>query len=286
MNLIIISGLSGSGKSVALRALEDIDFYCIDNLPLSLLDAFASDIQSQSDNSMQRNVAVGIDARSRPEQLDRFTDIINGLKTKGINCKVLFLRADDATLLKRFSETRRKHPLSGTATPLADAIDDETRLLSPIAANADMFIDTSRTNVHQLRDLVMEFQGKSSSNRVSLLLRSFGFKHGVPADADFVFDARCLPNPHWQPALRNLTGMDREVAEYLEGEPLARQFYDTLETFLTTWIPHFEADNRSYLSVAIGCTGGQHRSVYLVEKLARQLESLPVDIMKRHRELE
>ena len=286
MNLIIISGLSGSGKSVALRALEDIDFYCIDNLPLSLLDAFASDVQSQSDNSMQRNVAVGIDARSRPEQLDRFTDIINGLKTKGINCKVLFLRADDATLLKRFSETRRKHPLSGTATPLADAIDDETRLLSPIAANADMFIDTSRTNVHQLRDLVMEFQGKSGSNRVSLLLRSFGFKHGVPADADFVFDARCLPNPHWQPALRNLTGKDREVAEYLEGEPLARQFYDTLETFLSTWIPHFEADNRSYLSVAIGCTGGQHRSVYLVEKLARQLGSLPVDIMTRHRELE
>ena len=287
MNLIIISGLSGSGKSVALRALEDIDFYCIDNLPLSLLDAFASDVQSQSDiSSMQRNVAVGIDARSRPEQLDRFTDIINGLKTKGINCKVMFLRADDATLLKRFSETRRKHPLSGTATPLADAIDDETRLLSPIAANADMFIDTSRTNVHQLRDLVMEFQGKSGSNRVSLLLRSFGFKHGVPADADFVFDARCLPNPHWQPALRNLTGKDREVAEYLEGEPLARQFYDTLETFLTTWIPHFEADNRSYLSVAIGCTGGQHRSVYLVEKLARQLGSLPVDIMKRHRELE
>ena len=286
MNLIIISGLSGSGKSVALRALEDIDFYCIDNLPLSLLDAFALDVQSQSDSSMQRNVAVGIDARSRPEQLDRFTDIINGLKTKGINCKVLFLRADDATLLKRFSETRRKHPLSGTATPLADAIDDETRLLSPIAANADMFIDTSRTNVHQLRDLVMEFQGKSGSNRVSLLLRSFGFKHGVPADADFVFDARCLPNPHWQPALRNLTGKDREVAEYLEGEPLARQFYDTLETFLSTWIPHFEADNRSYLSVAIGCTGGQHRSVYLVEKLARQLGSLPVDIMTRPRELE
>ena len=286
MNLIIISGLSGSGKSVALRALEDIDFYCIDNLPLSLLDAFASDVQSQSDSGSQRNVAVGIDARSRPEQLDRFADIINGLKARGINCKVLFLQADDATLLKRFSETRRKHPLSGTATPLADAIDDETRLLSPIAANADMFIDTSRTNVHQLRDLVMEFQGKSGSNRVSLLLRSFGFKHGVPADSDFVFDARCLPNPHWQPALRNLTGMDREVAEYLEGEPLARQFYDTLETFLTTWIPHFEADNRSYLSVAIGCTGGQHRSVYLVEKLARQLDSLPVDIMKRHRELE
>ena len=215
MNLIIISGLSGSGKSVALRALEDIDFYCIDNLPLSLLDAFASDVKSQSDSSSQRNVAVGIDARSRPEQLDRFADIINGLKARGINCKVLFLQADDATLLKRFSETRRKHPLSGTATPLADAIDDETRLLSPIAANADMFIDTSRTNVHQLRDLVMEFQGKSGNNRVSLLLRSFGFKHGVPADSDFVFDARCLPNPHWQPALRNLTGMDREVAEYL-----------------------------------------------------------------------
>ena len=147
-----------------------------------------------------------------------FTDIINGLKSKGINCKVLFLRADDATLLKRFSETRRKHPLSGTATPLADAIDDETRLLSPIAANADMFIDTSRTNVHQLRDLVMEFQGKSGSNRVSLLLRSFGFKHGIPADADFVFDLRCLPNPYWNLHLRHLTGLDDDVIRFLLSE--------------------------------------------------------------------
>ena len=285
MNLIIISGLSGSGKSVALHALEDMDFYCIDNLPVSLLEAFATEISGQVQNS-GNNVAVGIDARNHPDQLVNFPDIIDDLKSKGIHCRILFLQADDATLLKRFSETRRKHPLSGPETPLADAIDLERQLLTPIAANADMFIDTGRTNVHQLRDLVMEVHSKSDPGGFSLLLRSFGYKHGIPADSDFVFDARCLPNPYWQPSLRSQTGRDKGVIDYLDGEAIAEQYYRQLQQFLSDWIPRFKVDNRSYLSIAIGCTGGQHRSVYLVEKLAQNLDGQLGEIVKRHRELE
>ena len=285
MNIVIISGLSGSGKSVALHALEDMDYYCIDNLPVGLLDAFANEIREQV-RTNGNDVGVGIDARNHPHQLSNFPNIIAGLRNRGIACKILFLQADDATLLKRFSETRRKHPLSGTDIPLADAIDRERTLLSPIAANADMFIDTSRTNVHQLRDLIMESLGNTAATGFSLLLRSFGYKHGIPGDADFVFDARCLPNPHWQPGLRNLTGRDREVAEYLEEEAVVQEYYQQLENFLTSWLPRFRKDNRSYLSIAIGCTGGQHRSVYLVERLARQLGDRLCDIVTRHRELE
>jgi UPF0042 nucleotide-binding protein len=285
MKMVIISGLSGSGKSVALHALEDMDFYCIDNLPVGLLDAFASEIREQSRTS-GNGAGVGIDARNHPDQLSNFPNIIATLKSKGIGCNILFLQADDTTLLKRFSETRRKHPLSGADIPLADAIDRERELLAPIAASADMFIDTSRTNVHQLRDLIMESVGNTMKSGFSLLLRSFGYKHGIPADADFVFDARCLPNPHWQIDLRNLTGRDQEVAQYLDQETIAREYYQQLEDFLSSWIPRFRDDNRSYLSVAIGCTGGQHRSVYLVEKLARQLGDRLGNIVIRHRELE
>jgi UPF0042 nucleotide-binding protein len=285
MNMFIISGLSGSGKSVALNALEDMDFYCIDNLPVGLLEAFANEIREQT-LADERNVGVGIDARNHPDQLSNFPNIITSLKARGINCSILFLQADDATLLKRFSETRRKHPLSGADTPLSDAIDRERKLLGPIAANADMFIDTSRTNVHQLRDLVMESIGKNEKAGFSMLLRSFGYKHGIPGDADFVFDARCLPNPHWQTGLRNLTGKDKQVAEYLEQENIVCEYYQQLEDFLTLWVPRFQTDNRSYLSIAIGCTGGQHRSVYLVERLTRQLGNRLCGIVTRHRELE
>ena len=285
MNIVIISGLSGSGKSIALHALEDMDYYCIDNLPVGLLDAFANEIRKQI-RTNGNDVGVGIDARSHPHQLGNFPNIIGGLRDQGINCKILFLQADDATLLQRFSETRRKHPLSGANIPLADAIEMERTLLSPIAANADMFIDTSHTNVHQLRNLISESLGSSGSSGFSLLLRSFGYKHGVPRDADFVFDARCLPNPHWQPGLRHLTGRDREVVEYLQEEEVVREYYQQLENFLSSCLPRFRKDNRSYLSIAIGCTGGQHRSVYLVERLARQLGDRFGNIVTRHRELE
>jgi UPF0042 nucleotide-binding protein len=285
MNMVIISGLSGSGKSVALHTLEDLGYYCIDNLPVGLLEAFAGELRGQRLTSGHK-VAAGIDARNHPDQIRRFPDIIAGLKDGGIDCKTLFLQAEDATLLKRFSETRRKHPLSGADTPLADAIENERRLLAPITANADLFIDTSHTNVHQLRDLVMEYLGGAESADFHVLLRSFGFKHGVPADADFVFDARCLPNPHWEANLRNLTGLDKDVAEFLERESLAQELYTDLEQFLVTWIPRFRSGNRSYLNIAVGCTGGQHRSVYLVERLANTLGKTFPGIITRHRELE
>jgi UPF0042 nucleotide-binding protein len=282
--MIIISGLSGSGKSVALHALEDMDFYCIDNLPVGLLTAFAREFTSRQ-LAATGKIAAGIDARNHPDQLGRFPDIIDELKGLGISCKIIFLQADDATLLKRFSETRRKHPLSGVNTPLADAIEKERTLLAPITANADLFIDTSHTNVHQLRELVMQSLGKTHTAGFSVLLRSFGYKHGIPADADFVFDARCLPNPHWQAGLRSKTGLDKEVIDYLEQQDVVHDYYRDIERFLTEWVPRFKADNRSYLSIAIGCTGGQHRSVYLINRLANQFGGALGEVITRHREL-
>jgi len=284
MNLVIISGLSGSGKTIALHTLEDIGYYCTDNLPVGLLDAFALEF-SQPHLSRVKNVAVGIDARNNSDQINRFPAVIANCRSRGINCKIIFLQADDQTLLKRFSETRRKHPLTGPRTSLADALREERSLLAPISANADLFIDTSRTNVHQLRDLVRDCIGARENPGLALVLRSFGYKHGVPADADFVFDSRCLPNPYWEPALRHLTGLDREVIEFLDGEPAVHELYADLENFLVKWIPRFSVDNRSYLNIAIGCTGGQHRSVYLVERIAGRLGSQFGNIVIRHREL-
>ena len=284
MNLVIISGLSGSGKTIALHTLEDIGYYCTDNLPVGLLDAFALEF-SQPHLARVKQVAVGIDARNNPDQIGRFPSVIADCRRRGINCKIIFLQADDHALLKRFSETRRKHPLTGPAVSLADAIREERSLLAPISANADLFIDTSRTNIHQLRDLVRDCIGAGETPGLSLVLRSFGYKHGIPADADFVFDSRCLPNPYWEPALRNLTGRDREVIEFLDGEATVHELYADLENFLRKWIPRFEADNRSYLSIAIGCTGGQHRSVYLVERIAGSLGERFGNIVIRHRDL-
>ncbi len=285
MNMVIISGLSGSGKSVALHALEDLDFYCIDNLPVGLLSALAGEFQAPGRPAASK-VAAGIDARNRPDQLQHFPAMLDDLRASGISCRILFLQADDATLLKRFSETRRKHPLSNRETPLADAIALERKLLEPIADNADLFIDTSRSNVHQLREQVMQSLGRAEATGFSLLLRSFGYKHGIPVDADFVFDARCLPNPYWQTDLRHRTGLDKEVADYLEQQPVVHDYLNQIEKFLLAWIPSFKADNRSYLSIAIGCTGGQHRSVYLVNRLSRSLSSRLGTVVTRHRELE
>ncbi len=285
MNLVIISGLSGSGKSTALHTLEDMGYYCIDNLPIGLLEAFSSEFNKPHLKEITR-AAVGIDARNHPDQISDLPAIIGKLQELGIDCKILFLQAENYTLLKRFSETRRKHPLTDPTTPLADAIKKERELLAPLAARADLFIDTSRTNVHQLRNLVRECIGAQETSGLSMVLRSFGYKHGVPADADFVFDARCLPNPHWEHGLRELTGLDNEVIEFLDGEPLVHEFYRQLEEFLATWVPCYGHDNRSYLSIAVGCTGGQHRSVYLVERLAKDLGEQFGGIVTRHRELE
>ena len=285
MKLLIISGLSGSGKSVALHTLEDIGYYCIDNLPVGLLATFTRHLMEETGGRAPEKVAIGIDARNHPDQLQRFGEILAELHDRDIECQIIFLQADEATLLKRFSETRRKHPLSGKGVSLADAIARERELLNTIAHDANLFIDTSHTNVHQLRDLIQERVGSGESSEMSLLFESFGFKHGVPGDADFVFDARCLPNPHWDPKLRPMTGRDQAVVDFLDQHDLARMMFEQIRDFLHFWIPHFKADKRSYLTVAIGCTGGQHRSVYLTECLAAWFRERHQNVALRHREL-
>lgn len=284
MKLLIVSGLSGSGKSVALHTLEDLDYYCIDNLPVGLLEPFAQQLQDNPPVG-QDNAAVGIDARNQSEDLQRFPQMLAALRERGIQCEILYLQADDETLLKRFSETRRKHPLSKGNLSLADAIRQERSLLEPIAGHAALHVDTTHTNVHQLRDLIQERVGAKPDGTLSLLFKSFGFKHGVPKDADFVFDLRCLPNPHWDARLRPLTGLDSDVVEYLGTQPLVDEMYEVIRGFLEIWIPRFECENRSYLTVALGCTGGQHRSVYLAERLGRHFKTRYPSVLVRHREL-
>lgn len=284
MKLVVISGVSGSGKSNALHVLEDLDYYCIDNLPVGLLPAFAE--QTQASNDSVSHTAIGIDARNLPNELPRFSYILEQLKNKGVVVEIIFLDAEDNILLKRFSETRRKHPLTENEIPLAEAIKKERELLEPIASRADLYIDTSRTNIYQLRDLIKERMTGSTAQNLSLLFESFGFKHGAPTDADFVFDARCLPNPHWEPALRDFTGLDKPVIDYLQQHELVDEMFEDIKKFVQTWMPRFEAENRSYLTVAIGCTGGQHRSVYLAHRLAETLKKDHNNTHIRHRDME
>ncbi|QKT02917.1 RNase adapter RapZ [Ectothiorhodospiraceae bacterium 2226] len=283
MKLYIVSGLSGAGKSVALHVLEDLNVYCIDNLPVGLLPAFAQQITGGLLQAHQR-AAVGIDARALPEDLRHFPAMLEQLEAQGLEIEIFFLEADEPTLLKRFSETRRKHPLTNERIPLAEAIRDERRVLEPISSRADLRLDTSRTTVHQLRDLIRE-RVTDEDGTMSLLFQSFGYKHGIPADVDFVFDVRCIPNPHWEPQLRSLTGLAPEVVEFLERDPRVTRMYEDLRGFLERWIPQFEDDNRSYMTVAVGCTGGQHRSVYLIERLARHFRTTRKRVLTRHREL-
>ena len=285
MNLTIISGLSGSGKSVALNTLEDAGYFCIDNLPVGMLDALGRHlVERVGQTAPESRYAVGIDARNRPEDLARFQEILEQLEQDGLHFQIVFLTADRATLIKRFSETRRRHPLSFGRMTLAEAIGREQELLRPMQERADLTIDTTMTTVHQLRDRVRE-RLVQRPNEMSLQIESFGFKHGVPGDADFVFDARCLPNPHWEPDLRPLTGRDAAVADYLSGQPEVVSYLEDVVRFLERWIPCFRRENRSYLTVALGCTGGQHRSVYLAERLAERLGALEGTITVRHREL-
>lgn len=282
MKLYIVSGVSGSGKSTALHVFEDLEYYCIDNLPMVLLSAFA---EKCSAKSFPQSAAIGIDARNVLEDIQYFPEMLEKLKQSGISCELLFFNADDNILIKRFSETRRKHPLTQDDMPLADAIKYERKLLDPIADCADLIIDTSHYNIYQLRDMVKSRVTDKPPQTLSVLFQSFGFKHGVPNDADFVFDARCLPNPYWEPNLRKLTGQDEEVCAFLEKQPLVTKLIDDIKGFLDFWITQFEADNRSYITIAIGCTGGQHRSVYIVEQLSNYFKKNKKNIISRHREL-
>ncbi|MCW9030928.1 MAG: RNase adapter RapZ [Gammaproteobacteria bacterium] len=281
MKLVIVSGLSGSGKSIALHVLEDLDYYCIDNLPINMLEALTTEIIA----AKHKYVAIGIDARNVAAEFDRFPQQLQQLPKNKIECEIFFLEASDAALIKRFSETRRKHPLSNKETPLHEAIIKERYLLEPISSKADLRVDTSATNVHQLRDLIKSRVQHVDNQDISIMFESFGFKYGVPINADFIFDIRCLPNPHWVPELRNLTGMDKPVIDYLETYDEVKEMFNDILGFVTKWIPKFEADNRSYITIAIGCTGGQHRSVFLVNKLAKETKSKHNNVLSRHREI-
>ncbi|MFZ1324895.1 MAG: RNase adapter RapZ [Candidatus Contendobacter sp.] len=284
MRLIIVSGLSGSGKTIALQTLEDLDYYCVDNLPFKLILPLTREIFASSDCAPPA-VAVGVDARNFIDELHAFPTTLAELRASDLSVEVLFLQANDDTLLKRYSETRRRHPLDLGNLPLREAIRQERLLLEPISASADLIVDTTDTNIYQLRELLRARLHDTPPEAMSLLFESFGFKNGVPADADFVFDVRCLPNPHWEPALRPLTGLDPPVIDFLERQPEVAAMIAALAGFLETWLPRFEASERSYLTVAIGCTGGQHRSVYIANALARHFSALRDDVMAHHREL-
>ena len=278
MNLFIISGRSGSGKSIALRALEDLGFYCVDNIPVSLLPALTHTAENENEN-----VAVSIDVRNMPKIADDFSDIVDFLPDIW-DVTIIYLDASDDILIKRYSETRRIHPLNKLNMSLAELIAAERDILVSVAEKADLYINTDNLSLHELSELVRErVLGKKTTNLV-IIFESFGFKHGIPKDADYVFDARFLPNPHWEPDLKPLTGFDEPVKLFLAADPLVTKFIWQIQNLISTWLPHLERNNRSYVTIAIGCTGGQHRSVYVAETLASNFKSIHGDVQIRHRE--
>jgi UPF0042 nucleotide-binding protein len=279
ISLIILSGRSGSGKSTALHVLEDLGYYCIDNLPVSLLNPLMTRL---SISQTLTKVSVSIDARNIEEDLADFPRIVTDISH--VDLQIVFLDSGSSTLVKRFSETRRKHPLSNADRNLRQALEYETQLLDPISTMSDLTIDTTSLTIHELRDLIgTRLTGRKGE--LALLFQSFAFKNGVPVDVDLVFDVRCLPNPHWVPNLRVLTGLDESVQKFLEQHKEVNDMYDDIYSYLATWLPKFEADNRSYMTVGIGCTGGQHRSVYISDKLYQQFCSSWNNVQIRHREI-
>ena len=280
--LIVVSGMSGSGKTIALRTLEDLDYYCVDNMPSALLPAFVAEV---AQSGLHQRLAVGIDVRNRAEDLNKLPQVLAGLAGAGIEHTLIFLDARDEVLFKRYSDTRRRHPLTGEGLSLSDAIARERKLLKPLASIADRVIDTAELNVHQLRRLIATELGMAGGP-LSLLFESFAYKRGVPADADFVFDARCLPNPHWDVQLRPLSGRDAPVRQWLEAKAPVMEYLAQLRDFLDKWLPCFEAENRSYVTICVGCTGGRHRSVYLCERLAEHFRQSREQVLTFHRELE
>jgi UPF0042 nucleotide-binding protein len=284
IRLVVVSGLSGSGKSVALNMLEDLGWYCIDNIPAGLVQGLVSH-SVQTEEPIYRRLAVGLDARNRPDDLASIPALVADLTKAGLRCEILYLHAEDEVLLRRYGETRRRHPLAGADRSLADAIAEERRLLHPLIDSADLVIDTSRTSEHGLRDMIAKRVEPQAPGRLSILFESFGFKHGTPGDADFVFDARTLPNPYWEPALQPLTGRDARVIEFLEASPRVERMVTDLVRFIEGRLPEYEETNRGYLTIAIGCTGGQHRSVYLVERLASHFRQKYPQLLVRHNAL-
>jgi RNase adapter protein RapZ len=282
IHLVVLTGMSGGGKTVALRALEDLEFYCVDNLPSALLPQLVE--AATRGDSHRRRIAVGVDVRNRDEDFKHMPQVLSALAAN-VQVHLIFIDCSDAVLMKRFSETRRKHPLASRRRSLADAIAEERRLLRPLMAIAERVIDSSELNVHQLRRLIATGYAQSTAG-LTLMFQSFAFRRGLPLDSDFVFDARCLPNPHWEPTLRPLSGKDAPVREFLEGQPMVEEYVADTTRWLDAWLPRFEADDRSYVTISIGCTGGRHRSVYLVEKLAAHYRATREGVLTFHRELE
>ncbi len=284
MKLIIISGLSGSGKTVALHTLEDEDYYCVDNLPLGLLPDFVSQLLSQKIR-LYENIAVGIDARSHAEDLREFNNIIQRVQHHDIEIEIIYIQAEMETLIKRFSDTRRKHPLTRKGLPLSEAIEIERNLLKEVSQSADLYIDTTYTNIHQLREHIKELVAQRQHASLAILFQSFGFKNGAPVDSDYVFDVRCLPNPHWEPELRPLTGQDPAVIAFLQSQEDVQEMLQHIRNYLNFLIPRFARQNRYYITVSIGCTGGQHRSVFIAEQLHDDFKAHLANVSLRHREL-
>ena len=283
MKLLIISGRSGSGKSTALHILEDQGYYCIDNLPASLLQSLVARIFN--DETLISKVAVSIDARNISLDLQQVPSIVGKLRAQNINTEIIFLNANSQTLLNRFSESRRKHPLSNAQTSLDEAISKESELLEPIALMANLSIDTSAMSLNTLQDTVKSNVIEDRAPSLALLFESFGYKNGIPINADIVFDIRCLPNPYWDNSLRILTGLDKRVQIYLDSQQHVEDMFIDISKFLQKWLPQFENNSRSYITFALGCTGGQHRSVYLCERLGRFFERIIEKVQVRHREL-
>ena len=283
--LIVVSGMSGSGKSVALNTLEDMDFYCVDNLPADLLPQFVQSVTGES--STHDRLAVGIDVRNRGSDLSNIPEWLSAVGALGLDPRLVFFDTADKTLLKRYADTRRRHPLSHLGLSLADAISLERQVLKPLRQLADVVIDTSELNVHQLRRQVITDFGLGHASPLSLLFESFAYRRGVPPDADFVFDVRPLPNPHWDARLRPLSGRDADVRAYLDGNADVEQYATQVEDFLATWLPRLRSETRSYVTVAFGCTGGRHRSVYLAERLANYFRDDGwEEVATHHRELD
>jgi UPF0042 nucleotide-binding protein len=283
MRLIVISGRSGSGKSTALHQLEDEGFYCIDNLPVTLLPGLVHGARRSGLTSA--GIAVCIDARNTWKDLEHFPELLESLPDE-VGIDILYLDADAGSLIKRFSETRRKHPLSNEHTPLAEAIERERGILEPIAAAASLTIDTSQMTIYELRSAIRQRLLGNRAGEMSILFESFGFKRGLPNDADLVFDLRLLPNPHWERALRVKTGRDPEVIEFLQQQEMVEEYYSDVCGFLEKWLARYQDSSRSYITIALGCTGGQHRSVYLAERLYKHYKQLYSQVHIRHRELQ
>jgi RNase adapter protein RapZ len=278
MKFLIITGRSGSGKSTCLHLLEDLDYYCIDNLPINLLPTLPETLEKK------QKIAIGIDVRNLPESPEELLNILQQLRDNGVELEIIYLDTDEHRLFERFSSTRRKHPLSNPETSLPEALKQEVIRLEPLARMAAHRIDTTHLSIHQLHEKLECLLGVSAHS-ISVLFQSFGYKHGIPRDSDYVFDVRCLPNPYWEPTLRDRRGTDPEVQQFLNSYPMVAKMFNDIKTFIETWLPEYTKDNRNYMTISIGCTGGYHRSVFIAEQLYEYFKTLGTNIQLRHREL-